>query len=110
GTEPIQWWNNGQNNQKWVFATGTAAGIYTMQNSFNGLYLEDAAGTLIEALPSPSQAHNWTLKILSTGAYLLANQATGRVIDDANCSTDPGNGLITWTPNGGANQGWVLAK
>ncbi|WP_344658716.1 beta-galactosidase [Catenulispora subtropica] len=41
-------------------------------------------------------------------AYTLTNRASGKVLDDANASTTPGNQLIQWTANGGTNQQWRL--
>ncbi|GAA1993707.1 RICIN domain-containing protein [Kitasatospora viridis] len=43
-----------------------------------------------------------------TGAHPLT--AAGKALDDPNHSTTAGTQLITWTPNGGANQSWQFAQ
>lgn len=40
--------------------------------------------------------------------YVLANNLTGKVMDNANQSTAPGTPIIQWQHNGGANQEWLL--
>ena len=43
---------------------------------------------------------------ISNGPHTLIT--SGKALDDPNHSTSPGTQLITWSPNGGANQTWVF--
>ncbi|WP_354637894.1 RICIN domain-containing protein [Kitasatospora camelliae] len=48
----------------------------------------------------------WAVNPVLTGTHILT--ASGKALDDPGHSPDPGTQLVTWTPNGGANQQWVL--
>lgn len=55
-----------------------------------------------------STTFTWSVAPALNGTHTLT--ASGMALDDPNHSTGAGTQLITWTPNGGTNQSWVLTQ
>jgi hypothetical protein len=106
GKQIIQWASNGGKNQSWSF-TFDGAGSYTIKNNASGLYLQDVGGKLEQMTKANSAAQLWSLELVS-GGFLIKNRATSKVVDDCAQSLKQGNGMITYTANGGLNQTWAV--
>ena len=112
GTPMYQWTSNGKVNQAWFFSYN-GNGFYTIQNALSKLFLtgksgSGAQGSHIVQEPAANDATQlWSLTQAATG-YVLQNQSTGLVLDDAGRNPNPGESMILWTPNGGTNQSWTL--
>ncbi|MGW0629734.1 RICIN domain-containing protein [Streptomyces sp. NPDC002758] len=55
-----------------------------------------------------STSFDWTVEPVLTGPHTLTT--SGRALDVPDHSTDPGTQLVTWIPNGGANQTWEFSR
>ncbi|MFF3465138.1 RICIN domain-containing protein [Streptomyces sp. NPDC002619] len=55
-----------------------------------------------------STSFDWTVEPVLTGPHTLTT--SGRALDVPDHSTDFGTQLVTWTPNGGANQTWEFSR
>ncbi|MFJ1705895.1 RICIN domain-containing protein [Kitasatospora sp. NPDC088346] len=62
--------------------------------------------TASSATATGSTAFTWAVNPALGGTHTLV--ASGKALDDPNHSTSPGTQLVTWSPNGGTNQNWVL--
>ncbi|GAA4885179.1 RICIN domain-containing protein [Kitasatospora terrestris] len=114
--------------QQWfVIASGST---YHLVNRYSGLdlALSGETGRLTETTPtrtwtnttgsqvgSNRTAAEQTLTLTAvgaapdlTGTHTLT--ASGKALDDPNHSTAQGTQLVTWSPNGGANQRWVFTR
>lgn len=112
-------------------SAGSASGTYRLVNRYSGLVigLSATAGRLAETTPTRSwtdtsgssvggsrTAGEQTLTVTAVGtssgsldgSHTLT--ASGKALDDPNHSTTAGTQLITWTPNGGANQTWQFTQ
>ncbi|MGW0883455.1 RICIN domain-containing protein [Streptomyces sp. NPDC002671] len=120
--------------QQWFVIPGSPAdGTYRFVNRYSGLVLglSGASGRLAETTP----VRNWTdssgssvgggrtaaeqtLSLTSTGAApgtpvitgAHTLRTSGQALDDPDHSTAAGTQLVTWTPNGGANQSWEFTR
>jgi hypothetical protein len=112
-------------------ATGTATGGYRLVNRYSGLVIglsADNGGTAETTAPrswtnttgnsvgGDRTAAQQTLTMTAVGT-VAGNlngthtlTASGKALDDPNHSTAAGTQLITWTPNGGANQNWQFTQ
>jgi ricin-type beta-trefoil lectin protein/putative glycosyl hydrolase-like family 15 (GHL15) protein len=106
GKQIIQWASNGGKNQSWSFVFD-GAGSYTIKNNSSNLYLQDIGGKLVQMTKANSAAQLWSLELVS-GGFLIKNRATNKVVDDCAQSLKQGNGMITYTSNGGLNQTWSI--
>lgn len=112
-------------------ATGAADGNYRLVNRYSGLVLgltstggghaettaprswSDTTGSPVGGGRTAAQ-QTLTMTPVGTvtgnlnGAHTLA--AAGKALDDPGHSTTAGTRLITWTPNGGANQSWQFTQ
>lgn len=50
----------------------------------------------------------WSVGVVADGTHTVVS--SGKALDDPDHSTASGIQLITWTPNGGANQNWVFTQ
>ncbi|MET7298565.1 RICIN domain-containing protein [Embleya sp. NPDC005575] len=123
--------------QQWfVVATknsdNTATGTFRLVNRYSGLVIgmSGESGRLAETTPTRSWSDTTnsqagslrgvgeqTLILTASGSvpgdpvegtHTLV--ASGKALDDPNLSTAEGTQLITWAPNGGTNQNWVLTR
>lgn len=115
--------------QQWfVIRSGTT---YRLVNRYSGLVLALSADTSRTAETTPARfwtnttgnpvggsrtAAEQTLTITPTGTADPSLNGTrtvttsGKALDNPGSSTTSGTQLITWTPNGGANQRWLLTQ
>lgn len=124
--------------QQWFVIPGTSAadgspnGTYRLVNRYSGLVigLSGTANRLAETTPTRSwsnttgnavggtrTAGEQTLTltavgqapvVIADGNHTLA--ASGKALDNPGHSTTAGTQLVTWTPNGGANQAWRFTR
>jgi Ricin-type beta-trefoil lectin domain-like/Right handed beta helix region len=108
GAQVIQYWQNYTLtlNQRWTVTYNSSSQAYTIVNQSSGGYLTDNATALFESSPTGNASQLWTISS-GSGAYVIRNVGTGRVIDDPNSNTST-VGIITWPANGGSNQGWIF--
>ncbi|MET8509256.1 RICIN domain-containing protein [Streptomyces sp. NPDC004787] len=129
---------SGATGQEWFVIPGASAadhtptGTHRLVNRYSGLVLGlsgDPARPAAETTPVRSwtdttgspvgagrTAAEQSLSLVPTGdappapdgAHTLT--AAGKALDDPDSSTADGTQLITWTPNGGANQTWSLTR
>ncbi|MFG3281436.1 RICIN domain-containing protein [Streptomyces sp. NPDC048111] len=118
--------------QQWFVTPVAGPGSVRLVNRYSGLVLGLSAqsGRLAETTP----ARTWTDATGSSvgGARTAAEQtlaltpagpaptgpadgahtlvASGKSLDDPGHSTAQGTQLVTWSPNGGANQSWILTR
>ncbi|MFJ7276391.1 RICIN domain-containing protein [Kitasatospora sp. NPDC098663] len=113
-------------------ADGTATGTFKLVNRYSGLVLglsstdsrstettptrswADTTGNPVGGTRGPGEQ---TLTLTATGTapnppldgtHTLT--AAGKALDDPGHSTAQGTQLVTWAPNGGPNQTWVLTR
>ncbi|WP_234371453.1 RICIN domain-containing protein [Streptomyces sp. XY431] len=79
-----------------VTGTPTAAGSSTV------------TATASSGTGSGTTSFTWTVGPALSGTHTLT--ASGRALDDPNHSKSQGTQFVTWTPNGGTNQNWVLTR
>ncbi|MFC9331030.1 RICIN domain-containing protein [Kitasatospora sp. NPDC057015] len=121
--------------QWWVIpgasTSNTPTGTFRLVNRYSGLVigLSSDSGRLTETTPTRSwtnttgnavggtrTASEQTLTLTPTGSASGSLDGThtlvtgGKALDDPNSSLDEGTQLITWSPNGGSNQDWVLTQ
>ncbi|MFF8836946.1 RICIN domain-containing protein [Streptomyces sp. NPDC015130] len=124
--------------QQWFVIPGTSAadgssdGTYRLVNRYSGLVigLSGTANRLVETTPTRSwtdttgsavggarKAGEQTLTLTAVGQapVVIADgdhtlTASGKALDNPGHSTTPGTQLVTWTPNGGANQTWRFTR
>lgn len=107
GIQVIQYpWNSGS-NQRWVLTYVDASQAYTIVNQSSGGFLTDIQGQLFENRATGDATQLWVISS-GSGANIIQNVASGRVIDDPGFSPNALTGIITWPINGGANQGWIF--
>ncbi|MER5884162.1 RICIN domain-containing protein [Streptomyces sp. NPDC001941] len=124
--------------QQWFLVPGTTAddaptGTYRLVNRYSGLVLGLSANAARTAETTPTRS--WTdttgnpvggnrttaeqtLTLSATGPApgggsldgVHTLTAGGKALDDPGHSKDPGTQLVTWTPNGGANQQWRFTR
>ncbi|MER7753828.1 RICIN domain-containing protein [Kitasatospora sp. NPDC097643] len=117
--------------QQWFVLPAGPAGALRLVNRYSGLALglSSDAARAVETTPARTwsdttgnpvggarTAGEQTLALTPTGAgngpltgtHTLT--AAGKALDDPAHSTTAGTQLITWTPNGGANQDWVFTQ
>ncbi|MFJ3901644.1 RICIN domain-containing protein [Streptomyces sp. NPDC090025] len=121
----------------WVIRGATASdntptGTYKLVNRYSGLVLglSSAAGRLAETTPQRSwtdtsgspvgagrTAAEQTLGLTVTGDAPTGSldgvrtlTTGGKALDDPDSSSANGTQLVTWTPNGGANQKWTFTR
>ncbi|MFD8972639.1 M4 family metallopeptidase [Streptomyces sp. NPDC059593] len=88
----------------------------------------DASTGLISGTPTVNGTYNVTVKVTASSAaetgtssfsWVVSNSAlegphtlaaSGKALDDPNSSTTAGTQLITYSPNGAANQKWVFTQ
>jgi hypothetical protein len=107
GTQVIQWAANQGSNQKWK-VTLTSAGLYTLQNMANGLYMTDVSGHLEMTAYTGGHTQLWVLSPSTSGFFTIQSYSTDRNVDDPGLSQSKGTGMITWPPDGGLNQNWSV--
>jgi len=123
--------------QEWFVIRGASAadntptGTYKLVNRYSGLVLGLSAdsGRLAETTPVRSwsdttgnpvgggrTAAEQSLTLTATGDAPSVPDGVrtlvtgGKALDDPDSSTANGTQLVTWTPNGGANQKWTLTR
>lgn len=114
--------------QWWVVpgttADGAANGTYRLVNRYSGLVIGLSADSARAAETAPSRfwsagsrtAAEQTLTLTATGPAPGPLDGTrtlvagGKALDNPDHSTAPGTQLITWAPNGGANQRWTFTR
>ncbi|MCX2185307.1 RICIN domain-containing protein [Streptomyces sp. SKN60] len=126
--------------QEWFVIRGASAadntptGTYRLVNRYSGLVLGlsgDPARPAAETTPARSWtdttgspvgagrgAAEQTLSLTATGTAppaldgvrTLTTVSGGKTLDDPDSSSANGTQLITWSPNGGANQKWTLTR
>jgi len=109
GQQMIQWGSNGGANQRWQ-VTSKGNGYYTLQNVASGLYLASPSSPgagVQQQSGNGGDSQLWSLKSSGSG-YVIQNKASGLALDDPAYSTAQGTGIIVWSANGGANQGWSI--
>lgn len=123
--------------QQWFVVPGSSSsngaptGTYRLVNRYSGLVigLSASSGRLAETTPTRSwtdtsgssvgasrTAAEQTLTVTAVGTssgslngpHTLT--ASGKALDDPGHSTTAGTQLITWSPNGGANQTWQFTQ
>ncbi|MFD7978414.1 RICIN domain-containing protein [Streptomyces sp. NPDC059071] len=123
--------------QEWFVIRGASAadntptGTYKLVNRYSGLVLGLSGDSARLAETTP--ARNWTdtsgssvgggrtageqnLTLTATGDApspldgVRTLTTGGKALDDPDSSTANGTRLVTWTPNGGANQKWTLTR
>lgn len=101
--------------QQW-FAVPAQGGGFRLVNRYSGLSLSLSAAadtTPFRAWTGGNRtAAEQTLTFTATGASTVDGThtltASGKALDVPAHSTTAGTALVTWTPNGGANQKWVF--
>ncbi|MFD7582894.1 RICIN domain-containing protein [Kitasatospora sp. NPDC059817] len=113
-------------------ADGTATGAFKLVNRYSGLVLglsatnsrstettptrswADTTGNPVGGTRGPGEQ---TLTLTATGTVpnppldgTHTLTAAGKALDDPGHSTAQGTQLVTWAPNGGPNQTWVLTR
>jgi len=108
GAQVIQYYQNSpiSGNQRWLVSWDSASNGYKLINQTSGGALTDVNSALFENAPNGDATQLWTISS-GSGAYVLRNVATGRVIDNPNFNPNV-VGIITWQANGGSNQGWLF--
>ncbi|MER7536675.1 RICIN domain-containing protein [Streptomyces sp. NPDC097704] len=120
--------------QEWFVIRGASAadngptGTYKLVNRYSGLVvgLSGDTGRLSETTPARSWSdttgnavgggrtpgeQSLTLTAVSTSLNGVHTLTTGgKALDDPGSSPTDGTQLITWNPNGGANQSWTLTQ
>ncbi|MFF7438302.1 RICIN domain-containing protein [Streptomyces sp. NPDC008122] len=120
--------------QEWFVIRGASAtdngptGTYQLVNRYSGLVvgLSGATGRLSETTPARSWSdttgnavgggrtpgeQSLTLTAVSTSLNGVHTLTTGgKALDNPGSSATDGTQLITWNPNGGANQSWTLTQ
>ncbi|MEU8762434.1 RICIN domain-containing protein [Streptomyces sp. NPDC048659] len=125
--------------QDWFVIRGTAAadnaptGTYKLVNRYSGLVIGLTADTARPAETTPVRAWTDTTGGPVGGGRSAAEQSLtltatgdtpgggsldgvhtlttgGKALDDPDSSTADGTRLVTWTPNGGANQKWTFTR
>ncbi|MFD7165879.1 RICIN domain-containing protein [Streptomyces violascens] len=118
--------------QQWFILPVTSTGSHRLVNRYSGLVLglSAQAGRLAETTPTRTwtdttgstvggarSAAEQTLTLTPTGSATGGSLdgthtlvASGKSLDDPGHSTTQGTQLITWSPNGGANQNWVFTR
>ncbi|MFI6846306.1 RICIN domain-containing protein [Kitasatospora sp. NPDC050467] len=113
-------------------SAGAATGSFKLVNRYSGLVLGLSAAGGRPAETTPVRSWSDTSGNPVGGARTAAEQAltltatgtvpnppldgthtltvSGKALDDPGHSTAQGTQLVTWTPNGGANQDWVLTR
>ncbi|GAA4411130.1 alpha-galactosidase [Actinokineospora soli] len=81
---------------KTTTAVGTSLSVSVPSHGVKVYRVSSAAGTVT---PVVSGSTNTVKSVLS-----------GKVVDNPASSTTPGTQLVQWSPNGGANQKWVLTR
>jgi alpha-glucosidase len=71
--------------------------------------------TITGSAASATHTAPYTLTVTGSGGGVVPDGThtlvtSGKALDDPNHSTSAGTQLITWTPNGGANQNWVFTR
>ncbi|AYG78992.1 Extracellular exo-alpha-L-arabinofuranosidase [Streptomyces hundungensis] len=118
--------------QQWFVVPVANTGSYRLVNRHSGLVIGLSAqdGRLAETTPTRTwtnttgsgvggsrSAGEQTLTLTPTGAapggpldgtHTLT--ASGKSLDDPGHSTTQGTQLVTWSPNGGSNQNWILTR
>ncbi|CAL9624919.1 RICIN domain-containing protein [Streptomyces sp. enrichment culture] len=64
--------------------------------------------TATSGTASGTTTFTWSISPVLDGVRTLI--AGGKALDNPNSSTTPGTQLVTWTPNGGANQKWTFTQ
>lgn len=106
GLQMQQYSPNGSSAQDWKFISDGNGG-YMIQNVASKLYLTDMNGQAQQVWYGSALTKHWNVTAVS-GGYVLTNVGTGNVLDDGGRSLVSGNPIITWAPNGGNNQVWVI--
>jgi hypothetical protein len=106
GTQMVQWAATGAATQSWYFMSDHQGG-YMIQDVYSQLWLKDGNGKAQLDWYGNSTVKHWILQA-APGGFLIRNKGTGLLLDDAYCSLDQGNGVITWAANGGSNQIWAI--
>ncbi|MEU3689985.1 RICIN domain-containing protein [Streptomyces narbonensis] len=124
--------------QQWFVIPGTSAtdgapnGTYRLVNRYSGLVigLSGTANRLAETTPTRSWSNTTgnavggtrtageqtlTLTAVGQAPVVIADgdhtlTAGGKALDNPGHSTTAGTQLVTWTPNGGANQTWRFTR
>ena len=112
GAQVIQYALNSplSSNQTWtVTLVDSGNGRYSIVNRASGGYLTDTGTALFENNPTGDGTQLWTISS-GSGASVITNSATGRVVDDPGYNPNPVTGIITWPANGGTNQGWIFQQ
>jgi hypothetical protein len=115
--------------QQWWVVPGTSAGgvadgTYRIVNRYSGLVIGLSADSARASETAPARywsagtrtAAEQTLTLTATGPAPGSLDGTrtllagGKALDNPDHSTAPGTQLITWAPNGGANQQWTFTR
>jgi len=103
-------------NQRWIVTYNSAKQAYTIVNQSSGGYLTDTGILgpgqslygLFENSPRGDNTQLWTI-YSGSGAYMINNIASGRVLDDPGSNPNSLTKIIVYVPNGGhPNQGWIF--
>ncbi|WP_198045474.1 RICIN domain-containing protein [Kitasatospora mediocidica] len=129
GAKPTVTADSSSVGQQWFVIPGTAGGFHLV-NRYSGLVLGLSSDSSRAAETTPTRswtnttgnavggartAGEQTLTFTVTGTGVSLNgthtlTTSGKALDDPNHSTSAGTQLVTWSPNGGANQNWVLTQ
>ncbi|RYD39516.1 MAG: hypothetical protein EOP83_36650 [Verrucomicrobiaceae bacterium] len=78
-------------SQKVAEAADNTAGANVRQNPYNG-----------------SELQKWTAYSVAGGYWKFLNAASGKALEVASYSTEPGANIIAWNDTGGTNQQWRI--
>lgn len=122
GAKAVLWTWHGGNSQKW-FREPAEEGYFYLRNVQSGKVLEVGGtsqedGAQInqwEQHPAGIDGQKWRMERAPHAApkeYYLVNKATGKVIDIAENSHQPGTPIVQYSRKGGTdeNQWWVMRQ
>ncbi|GAA2741920.1 RICIN domain-containing protein [Kitasatospora cinereorecta] len=100
--KPLTWSATGLPAGLSIGSTGLITGTPTAAGS-STVTVTAASGTA-----TGSTTFTWAVNPALNGSHTLI--ASGKALDDPGHSTSAGTQLVTWSPNGGANQSWVFTQ
>jgi hypothetical protein len=107
GAAVIQWPCGTANNEK--FTVTVVDGHQQFAARHSGLCIAQAdtaatGGPVVQVACTAGTTTHWLRQ-----GNVLRNRASGACLDVPNFSTTADTQLVTWSCNGGANQGWTLS-
>ncbi|MFI9816797.1 RICIN domain-containing protein [Saccharothrix variisporea] len=131
GTKPTATAGGPTVGQQWWVVRTTGQSTYRLVNRYSGLVLALSSDTARSTETTPARFWTNTTGNAVGGTRTAAEQtltitpvgtadpslngtrtvtASGKALDNPNSSTTAGTQLITWSPNGGANQRWQFTQ